>query len=105
MTSNINTNDYYWNKFPTLEINNIEFNSDKDLLIFSTNSGYRIYDSKTFTLLSNINDKQLHLGSLKKVSVFYSSYIICFLASDNNDIYKTNQIFFIMILIIKLCLL
>ena len=94
MTSNINTIDYYWNKFPTLEINNIEFNSDKDLLIFSTNSGYRIYDSKTFTLLSNINDKQLHLGSLKKVSVFYCSYIICFLASDNNDIYKTNQIFF-----------
>jgi len=94
MTSNINTNDYFWNKFPTLEINNIEFNSDKTLLIFSTNSGYRIYDSKTFTLLSNINDKQLHLGSLKKVSVFYCSYIICFLASDNNDIYKTNQIFF-----------
>ena len=94
MTSNINTNDYFWNKFPTLEINNIQFNSDKTLLIFSTNSGYRIYDSKTFTLLSNINDKQLHLGSLKKVSVFYCSYIICFLASDNNDIYKTNQIFF-----------
>ena len=94
MTSNINTIDYYWNKFPTLEINNIEFNSDKDLLIFSTNSGYRIYDSKTFTLLSNLNDKQLNLGSLKKASVFYSSYIICFLASDNNDIYQTNQIFF-----------
>ena len=94
MTSNISTNNYYWNTFPTLEINYIEFNSDKDLLIFSTNSGYRIYDSKTFTLLSNINDKQLHLGSLKKVSVFYCSYIICFLASDNNDIYKTNQIFF-----------
>ena len=94
MTSNINTNDYFWNKFPTLEINNIEFNSDKTLLIFSTNSGYRIYDSKTFTLLSNLNDKQLNLGSLKKASVFYSSYIICFLASDNNDIYQTNQIFF-----------
>ena len=94
MTSNINTNDYFWNKFPTLEINNIEFNSDKTLLIFSTNSGYRIYDSKTFTLLSHLNEKQLHLGSLKKVSVFYCSYIICFLASDNNDIYKTNQIFF-----------
>ena len=52
MTSNINTIDYYWNKFPTLEINNIEFNSDKDLLIFSTNSGYRIYDNKTFQAFS-----------------------------------------------------
>ena len=101
MNSSISTNlslsnsfsNYKWNKFPLLEINNIEFNGDKSLIVFATSSGYRIYDNKTFTLLNEIGCNQEILGSLKKVSVLYSSSLICFLGSDNNEYYKSTQIF------------
>ena len=101
MNSSISTNlslsnsfsNYKWNKFPLLEINNIEFNGDKSLILFTTSSGYRIYDNKTFTLLNEIGCNQEILGSLKKVSVLYSSSLICFLGSDNNEYYKSTQIF------------
>ena len=39
------TNHPKWNKFPNLIINNIEFNSNKNLITFANTD---IYDSKTF---------------------------------------------------------
>ena len=96
--STLNTSNSFinqkWNKFPILVINNIEFNTDKSLITFATSSGYRIYDNKTFTLLNEIWNNQEILGSLKKATVLYSSPLICFLGSDNNEYYKCTQIFF-----------
>ena len=83
-----------WNKFPHLEINNIEFNSTKSLMTFATNCGFRIYDLKTFKLLSSLDGNQEMIGPITKASVLYSSSIICFLGSDHNNYYKSNQVFF-----------
>jgi hypothetical protein len=87
-------NEPIWNKLPLIKVNNIDFNIDKSLLILSTNYGYRIYDNKAFNLLSSLDKNQENFGSLKKTSVFFSSYLICFLGTDNNEVYRSNQIFF-----------
>ena len=83
-----------WNKFPHLEINNIEFNSTKSLMTFATNCGFRIYDLKTFKLLSSLDGNQESIGNIIKANVLYSSSIIILLGGDNNNDYKNNQIIF-----------
>ena len=83
-----------WNKFPHLEINSIEMNSKKNLMTFATNSGFRVYDLKTFTLLSSLDGNQELIGNIMKANVLYSSSIIVLLGADNNNYYKCNQIFF-----------
>ena len=55
-----------WNKFPNLEINSIEFNTKKNLITFSTNTGYRIFDLKTFKLLSILDETQEMIGNISK---------------------------------------
>ena len=84
-----------WNKFPHLEINSIEMNSKKNLMTFATNSGFRVYDLKTFTLLSSLDGNQELIGNIMKANVLYSSSIIVLLGADNNNYYKCNQIFFL----------
>ena len=83
-----------WNKFPNLEINSIEFNTKKNLITFSTNTGYRIFDLKTFKLLSILDETQEMIGNISKANVLYSSEIICFLGGDNNNYFKSNQLIF-----------
>jgi hypothetical protein len=83
-----------WNKFPYLEIKRIEFNANKSLITFATNTGFRVYDSKTFKLLSSLDGNQEMIGPITKASVLYLSSIICFLGSDHNNYYKSNQVFF-----------
>ena len=88
------TNHPKWNKFPNLIINNIEFNANKNLITFATNTGFRIYDSKTFTLYSTLDENQEIIGSLSKANVLYLSPIIVFLGDDNNKYYKCSQVTF-----------
>ena len=83
-----------WNKLPNLEINSIEFNQKKNLIIFATNTGYRIYDLKTFKLLSILDETQERIGNISKANLLYSSEIICFLGGDNNNYFKPNQLIF-----------
>ena len=88
------TNHPKWNKFPNLIIKNIEFNANKNLITFATNTGFRIYDSKTFTLHSTLDENQEIIGSLSKANVLYLSPIIVFLGDDNNKYYKCSQVTF-----------
>jgi hypothetical protein len=83
---------YQWNTFPTLKINHIECNYDNSLLIFATNHGYRIYSTESHTCLSKVDDVQDAIGPLVKASVFYNSYLICFLGESSNTIYTRNQL-------------
>ena len=83
-----------WNTFPSLKINHIECNFDNSLLIFATNYGYRIYSTESHLCLSKVSDVQNIIGPLVKASVFYKSYLICFLGDTSNLIYQRNQLIF-----------
>ena len=80
-----------WNIHDKLNINTIRISQDNELLIASTNIGYRIFDIETFTLLNNlIEDYHNNIGNISNALTFYSSHIIFFNGYENNEKYKSN---------------
>ena len=80
-----------WNIHDKLNINTIRISQDNELLIASTNIGYRIFDIETFTLLNNlIEDYHNNIGNISNALNFYSSHIIFFHGYENNEKYKSN---------------
>ena len=93
MTTNTKPNPI-WNKLPRLVINNYEFNHDKSLIVFATNTGYRVVDTIKNTIVSKVDDVQEMIGPLSKASVLYNSQFICFLGKEDNFSFPRNQLVF-----------
>ncbi len=84
-----------WNIHDKLNINTIRISQDNELLIASTNIGYRIFDIETFTLLNNINeDYHKKLGNISNAITYYSSHLIFFNGYENNEQYKNNCLYY-----------
>lgn len=93
MTTNTKQNPI-WNKLPRLVINYYEFNHDKSLMVFATNTGYRVADTIKNTIVSKVDDVQEMIGPLSKASVLYNSKLICFLGKEDNYSFPKNQLVF-----------
>ncbi len=85
-----------WNIHDKLKINTIRISQDNEILIASTNIGYRIFDIETFTLLNNLNkDYHNNIGNISNALTYYSSHLIFFNGYENNEKYKSNCLYYV----------
>lgn len=80
-----------WNN-KKLKIYNIAFNQDKTLLVLATSKGYKIFETDTYTSVQYEEEFQDVLGPLKQAMTLYSSHIIIFFGTKENEAYLNNQI-------------
>ena len=82
-----------WNskEFP-LKINNIRYNQDNSLFSLSTSRGYKIFSTKNLTQVHEDTNIIYDLGDLDIVMTYYSSSLVFFIPTKNNEIYSTKEL-------------
>jgi hypothetical protein len=73
-------------------INGMFLNTDLSLLSLATDNGYRIFETYNFNLVSEVDEIQNMIGSLKIVIPFYQSNILILVGKDKNSTFSDTQL-------------
>ena len=74
-----------------IQINGIFLNQNNSLLSVASKTGYKIFETYNFLQVSEDDDLQEVLGSLKIAIPFYDSQLIAFVGSDDNVTFPSTQ--------------
>ena len=82
-----------WNSqdFP-VKINNIRYNQDNSLFTLATSRGYKIFSTKNLRQVHEETEKVRELGDLNLVMTYYSSSLVFFTFTENNENYTTKEL-------------
>ncbi len=82
-----------WNskEFP-VKINNIRYNQDNSLFTLATSRGYKIFSTKNLRQVHEETEKVRELGDLNLVMTYYSSSLVFFTFTENNENYTTKEL-------------
>ena len=77
-----------WNskEFP-VKINNIRYNQDNTLFTLATSKGYKIFSTKNLLQVQEETNSVYDLGDLEIAMTYYSSSLVFFTCTENNDNY------------------
>lgn len=91
-TSATTTTTTEWNTHCKVTINNIRFNQDNTLLVLATSRGYRIFDSRSFTSVSSVNDYHDIIGDIAIAQTLYKSHLVFLVGTLQNSSILHNQL-------------
>ena len=82
-----------WNskEFP-VTINNIRYNQDNSLFCLATSRGYKIFSTKNLIQVQEETDSVRDFGDLDIVMTYYSSSLVFFTFTKNNEKYSTKEL-------------
>ena len=82
-----------WNskEFP-VKINNIRYNQDNTLFTLATSRGYKIFSTKNLLQVQEETNSVYDLGDLDIAMTYYSSSLVFFTCTENNDNYTTKEL-------------
>ena len=82
-----------WNskEFP-VKINNIRYNQDNTLFTLATSRGYKIFSTKTLLQVQEEANSVHELGDLDIAMTYYSSSLVFFTCTENNDKFTTKEL-------------
>ena len=88
-----------WNskEFP-VKVNNIRYNQDNSLFTLATSKGYKIFSTTSLIQVQEESNIVHDLGDLDIVMTYYSSSLVFFTATKNNERYLTNPVLFFLLL-------
>jgi len=82
-----------WNskEFP-VKVNNIRYNQDNSLFTLATSKGYKIFSTASLLQVQEETNIVHDLGDLDIVMTYYSSSLVFFTATKNNERYSTKEL-------------
>ena len=82
-----------WNskEFP-VTINNIRYNQDNSLFTLATSRGYKIFSTKNLRQVHEETEAVRELGDLSIVMTYYSSSLVFFTCTENNENFTTKEL-------------
>ena len=82
-----------WNskEFP-VKINSIRYNQDNTLFTLATSKGYKIFSTKNLKQVHEETEKVRDLGDLELVLTYYSSSLVFFIPTKNNEKYTKKEL-------------
>ena len=82
-----------WNskEFP-VKVNNIRYNQDNTLFILATSRGYKIFSTKNLKQVHEETEKVRELGDIELALTYYSSSLVFFIPTINNDHYTRKEL-------------
>ena len=82
-----------WNsqEFP-VKINNIRYNQDNSLFSLATSRGYKIFSTKNLMKVHEETETVRELGDLNIVMTYYSSSLVFFTPTENNENFSTKEL-------------
>ena len=82
-----------WNskEFP-VKINSIRYNQDNTLFTLATSKGYKIFSTKNLKQVHEETEKVRELGDLELVLTYYSSSLVFFIPTKNNENFTKNDL-------------
>ena len=82
-----------WNslEFPA-KINNIRYNQDNSLFTLATSRGYKIFSTKNLMKVHEETETVRELGDLNIVMTYYSSSLVFFTPTENNENFSTKEL-------------
>jgi hypothetical protein len=95
MESTINSSEYDTNtnlRRQSTIINGMFINQNNTLLSIATDKGYKIYESYNFIQVSEDDDYQDLIGSLKIALTFYESQLVFFVGKEDNSTFLSNHL-------------
>ena len=82
-----------WNskEFP-VKVNNIRYNQDNTLFILATSRGYKIFSTKNLKQVHEETEKVRELGDIELALTYYSSSLVFFIPTKDNDHYTRKEL-------------
>ena len=82
-----------WNskEFP-VRINSIRYNQDNTLFTLATSKGYKIFSAKSLKQVHEETEKVRELGDLELVLTYYSSSLVFFIPTKNNENFTKKEL-------------
>ena len=82
-----------WNskEFP-VKINSIRYNQDNTLFTLATSKGYKIFSTKSLKQVHEETEKVRELGDLELVLTYYSSSLVFFIPTKNNENFTKKEL-------------
>ena len=82
-----------WNskEFP-VRINSIRYNQDNTLFTLATSKGYKIFSTKSLKQVHEETEKVRELGDLELVLTYYSSSLVFFIPTKNNENFTKKEL-------------
>jgi len=81
-----------FNRRRDIVINGMFLNQNNTLLSIATDKGYKIFESYNFLQVSEDDDYQDLVGSLKIVLPFYESHIVFFVGKEHNTTFLSSHL-------------
>ena len=94
LQNNIDLNNIVpWNskEFP-VKVNNIRYNQDNTLFALATSRGYKIFSTKNLKQVHEETEKVRELGDIELALTYYSSSLVFFIPTINNDHYTRKEL-------------
>ena len=82
-----------WNskEFP-VRINSLRYNQDNTLFTLATSKGYKIFSTKNLKQVHEETEKVRELGDLELVLTYYSSSLVFFIPTKNNENFTKKEL-------------
>jgi len=78
--------------YENIQCNGIFINQDSSLLSIATDKGFKIFETYNFIQISEEDEIQDLIGSLKIAIPFYESYLIMLVGKNENSIFAPNHL-------------
>lgn len=75
-----------------MNVNSLNINHEKTLLLISTNEGFLVYETTFFTLIYDSSKHDYEIGPLKFASPYFDSQLVLISGTSENIRIPENQI-------------